>query len=159
MPNMTLWLIIESQYNADRDMECFAPSRIAERCYLSEAILWVLLREIPKVENFSETSEEDARFSDEREGEGDYYVDLTGLTDADCEKINITPNSAVELEDYGSDRVTFATLDLLDGYGGKNERLVDLIYEEHSKEEITEARRLRERHSESLSGKSRIVVE
>ena len=147
MPNKTLWLSIESQFKTDHDVECFAPSKIAERCFLSEAILWLLLREVPKLEYFSAEGGDD-RFSDDREGEGGYYVDLTGLTDADCEKINISPNPAVELEDYGSDGVSFVTLDGLDWYGGKDERLVDLIYEEHSKEEIDEDRRLREMHSE-----------
>ncbi len=147
MPNKTLWLSIESQFKTDHDVECFAPSKIAERCFLSEAILWLLLREVPKLEYFSAEGGDD-RFSDDREGEGGYCADLTGLTDADCEKINIPPNPAAQLEDYGSDRVTFATLDLIDQYEGKDDNLTNLFKKDHSSEEIDEARRLREEHSE-----------
>lgn len=147
MPNKTLWLSIESQFNTDHDVECFAPSKIAERCFLSEAILWLLLREVPKLEYFSAEGGDD-RFSDDQEGEGGYWADLTGLTDADCEKLGIPPNPAAELEDYGSDGVTFATLDLLDQFEDSNERIIKSIYDEHSKEEIEKARRNREKHPE-----------
>ncbi len=131
----------------DCDVECYVPAKIAERCFLSEAILWLLLREVPKLEYFSPEGGDD-RFSDDREGEGGYCADLNGLTDADCEKINIPPNPAAQLEDYGSDRVTYATLDLLDQYEGKDKNLANLFKKKHSNEEIDEARRLRETHSE-----------
>jgi len=133
----------------DCDVECYAPTKIAERCFLSEAILWLLLREVPRLEFFSLEGGDD-RFSDDQEGEGGYCADLTGLTDADCEKLGIPPNPAAELEDYGSDGVTFATLDLLDEFEGSNERIFKSIYGEHSKEEIEKARRNREKHPEWL---------
>ncbi len=128
-------------------MECYVQTKIAERCFLSEAILWLLLREVPKLDFFSPEGG-DERFSDDQEGEGGYWADLTSLTDANCEKLGIPSNPAAELEDYGSDRVTFATLDSLDRYEGKDENLANLFKESHSNEEIDEARKLRERHSE-----------
>lgn len=124
-------------------MECYAPVEIAERCFLSEAILWLLLREVPICESFS-LEGEDARFSLEREGEGGHVADLTGLTPHDCEKIGISPNPAEQLEDFSSDRVTYITLDQLDGVFGKTPYLVDKIYKKHTKEEIEEARKMKE---------------
>lgn len=131
-------------------MECYTPVEIAERCFLSEAIFWLLLREVPTVEEGSGAANDDARFSDDSAGEGGYWVNLTGLTLADCEKLGIPPNPIEELEDFTSDGVTLVTLDLLDDYEHRGSSLADMIYQDHSKEEIEKARKLLEKHPEWL---------
>ncbi len=130
-------------------MKCYTPVEIAERCFLSEAIFWLLLREVPTLEEGS-TANDDARFSDSSEGEGGNWVRLTGLTSDDCEKLGIPPNPIEELEDFTSDGVTLVTLNLLDDYEHRGSSLADTIYQDHSKEEIEKARKLLEKYPEWL---------
>ena len=134
-------------------MECYVPTKIAERCFLPEAILWLLLREVPKLEFFSPEGG-DERFPDDRESNVRHWGDLTSLTDADCEKLGIPPNPAAELvEDYyyfDPKRIYFSTLDLLDRYEGTADSIAESVYKEHTREEIEEARKMRVKHSEWL---------
>jgi hypothetical protein len=125
-------------------LKCYSPTTVAERCYLSAAIFWLLLRVVPIADYNLAGSGEDNRFSSEEDGSSGFVASFTDLTDFDCEKLGIPPNPASSLYNLDVGAVNFTVLDLLDKYKDDDEAYYEGIKNQFLENDINEARILRE---------------
>lgn len=119
-------------------MEVYSKARIASRCFLSEALLWLLVGRAPAVA--SSENPEGWWQDDEHAGEGGYVSDLEWLTPAECKKIGVPVDPglkyAVELTDAES--LSFHTIEHLNEPGSVLGKIYREKFGEHEIIEMME---------------------
>ena len=123
-------------------MEVFAPATIADRCVLPEAILWVLVGEVPLVHDGASKIEENERFNGETGQCSGYYVDLEYFAKVSSVEIGLRRHPAEKFDHYELEQISFHTLEIIDADPGSTEweQLRSYLLERYDDEELVEAR-------------------
>ena len=127
-------------------VEVYTIAKVAERCFLFEALLWIAFRKVPVSDAYPDGEDIHLRLSDEFEGRGYDYAGDYDITPEDCQRVGLPPNPAYVHDVLFEGKVSFDFLISLDEFKAGNVSDDPRRYQQFSDKDIAYARELRDKY-------------